>query len=61
MPKVQLRLTQAVSYALKKVYLMRIVFSGAMEVIATYHGKAIITRTAPRQNNDDNSGVTEEQ
>ena len=44
MPKVQLMLMHAASYALKKVQLMQIVFSGKVTVIATYHGKAIITR-----------------
>ena len=45
MPKVELRLTHAASYALKKLYLMHIFFSEEVAVIATYHGKAIITRT----------------
>ena len=53
MPKVQLNLTHTASYALKKVPLMQFFFSEAVVVIATYHGKAIIGKTAPQKSNDD--------
>ena len=61
MPELQLMLTHAASYALKRVYSMQFFFSEEMTVITTYHGKAIITRITTRQSNDDKIGVTEEQ
>ena len=53
MPKVQLMLTQGASYALKKLYLMHIFFSGAMTVIATHHGKVMMTIAESRRTNDE--------
>ena len=52
MPKAQLKLTHAASYALKKVHLMQIFFSEAVAVIATHHEKAIIRKTALRRSID---------
>ena len=50
--KAQLRLSHAASYTSKKVHLPQIFFSEAVVVLATYHGKSIIRRKAPRKNND---------